>query len=269
MPIIKSFPPFLKAILREQLRKIRRNSSDRALSKQLRLLLHRHLFEGENLSQHYGDQPLDDVGLQSVTKTFILERIRFIEECLSREVILAGKFADVGDSSGIFLKALGKPGVSVNISLPPLLNIQRKGIQTVQANIEFLPLLDGSVDHVLCFEVIEHAPNPILALRELRRVCSTNVFVSIPHVTKTRVYPAAYDSTRPQGELHIFEPSHEDFTHLLSHTGLKLKSWHVVRVLIPEGGYEKLAFGLWSCFFNRDIFYGVLRKFSVYHLCKA
>ena len=263
------FDGLLKLDVRSRLAQIRERSSERILLRKLRTSRYAQIFDQEDLSRHYGDQALDDPGLQNVTQTFILERLQFIEDCLGREEIAASKFMDVGDSSGIFLRAFGKNRVSVNISEAALRNIRGKNLEVIKGNIESLPLRDRSVDYVLCFEVIEHTPNPILALQELERVSSKSVFVSLPHVSKTTIYPYGYDSTRPPWECHIFEASHRDFLSLLSHTGLELQSWKIVEVLTPRGLYEKMAFGLWKWFFSRDLFYGVLKRFAVYHLTKG
>jgi SAM-dependent methyltransferase len=258
----------LKINVRAKLADIRYQSSARVLARELEASRYAYVFDDEDLSQHYGDQLLDDPRLQNITKTFILERIDFIEECLGREEIAQASFADMGDSSGIFLKALGKHGVSFNISQAALQNIQRKNILAIKGDLEHLPFRDGSVDHVLCFEVLEHMPNPILALRELERVCSKTAFISIPHVTRTRIYPFGYDQTRPHWELHVFEFSDVDFLHVISHTGFKLKSRKVVEVLTPSGLYERLAFYLWGWLTDSDLFYGVFKRFAVYQLAK-
>ena len=263
------FDGLLRVDVRSRLAQIRKRSGERILLRKLRNSRYAQIFDQEDLSRHYGDQALDDPGLQNITKTFILERLQFIEDCLGREEIAGSRFVDVGDSSGIFLRAFGKKRVSVNISEAALRNIRQKNLEVIKGNIECLPLRDRSVDHVLCFEIIEHTRNPILALRELERVSSKSVFVSLPHVSKTTIYPHAYDPARPPWECHIFEVCHRDFLSLLSHTGLELRSSKIVEVLAPRGLYERMAFGLWKWFFSRDLFYGVLRRFTVYHLTKA
>lgn len=49
------------------------------------------------------------------------------------------------------------------------------------ASILALPFADAQFDLVLCTEVLEHLPDPILALRELRRVTRAYVLLSVPH----------------------------------------------------------------------------------------
>jgi ubiquinone/menaquinone biosynthesis C-methylase UbiE len=48
------------------------------------------------------------------------------------------------------------------------------------ADIGWLPFPDDSFDLVLAIEVLEHVPDPALALRELRRVARRDVVLSVP-----------------------------------------------------------------------------------------
>lgn len=48
------------------------------------------------------------------------------------------------------------------------------------ADLTALPFEDGSFDLVLCLEVLEHIPEPSLALAELARVCRGDIVVSVP-----------------------------------------------------------------------------------------
>ena len=81
------FDRLLKINVRAKLADIRYRSSARVLARELESSRYAYVFDDEDLSQHYGDQPLDDPGLQNITKTFILERIDFIEQCLGKEEI--------------------------------------------------------------------------------------------------------------------------------------------------------------------------------------
>ncbi len=50
----------------------------------------------------------------------------------------------------------------------------------VQGSVTALPFADSSFDLVLCLEVLEHLENPAAAVRELVRVSSRDVVVSVP-----------------------------------------------------------------------------------------
>lgn len=44
-----------------------------------------------------------------------------------------------------------------------------------------LPFSDGQFETVTCFEVLEHVPDPIATLREIRRVSNRNIIITVPN----------------------------------------------------------------------------------------
>ena len=50
----------------------------------------------------------------------------------------------------------------------------------VQGSVETLPFPDGTYDLVMAIEVMEHVPDPDLAIREIARVSSGDVILSVP-----------------------------------------------------------------------------------------
>jgi ubiquinone/menaquinone biosynthesis C-methylase UbiE len=55
------------------------------------------------------------------------------------------------------------------------------GVQLLVASVYDLPFLDACFDVVGGFEVLEHLEDPERALREIRRVASGHVVLSVPH----------------------------------------------------------------------------------------
>jgi SAM-dependent methyltransferase len=55
------------------------------------------------------------------------------------------------------------------------------GVDVALASVENLPFADDSFDLVLCLEVIEHLEHPERAVRELARVGSRDIVVSVPY----------------------------------------------------------------------------------------
>lgn len=246
----------------------RRKNAERILNRRMSSFK-KNIFKKEDMSAYYGDQELSDVGLQKVVMSFIIARINFIEKVLTEDEIATGTFVDLGDSSGIFLKAFGKHGVSLNISKEALKNIKAKGIEGIKAGIDRLPFKDNSVDHVLLFETLEHLPNPIAALQEIYRICRKSLFVSIPHVSKTNIREFNYAPTKPIYEHHIFEFDGDDFRKIVSHTGFKIDREETVEVLDNGRGLtELLMFTYWRLRFEKDLLYGCFKRFDIYHLVK-
>ena len=205
----------------------------------------RALVTSEDERYHYGDIDLGEVGLQLVTRSFTIDRIRFIRDVLHGRV--QGPVVDLGDTNGIFLRALGQRGISVNISDSAVRSLRGRGMDTVKADIEYLPFKDGSIEVVFLFETLEHVPNPIKVLCEIGRVCRHSLILSIPFVGKTNIFPSTYSQGRPMHQHHIFEFSSPDFRRILTHTPFEPKEDRIATVLGGAGRIsDRIAIGLWS-----------------------
>jgi SAM-dependent methyltransferase len=214
---------------------------------------------------HYGDVDLEDPALQHIERTFAIDRILFLRQVIPPGT--GGTMADLGDTNGIFLRSLGKDGISINVSGPAVRSLRGRGMQVLRADIEHLPFRDGSLGTVLLFETLEHLPNPIRVLNELARTCSGSLVVSIPSVSATRIRPAGYDPSRPQPQHHIFEFSPADFRTILTHTPFGVRAEAASVVLGGTGGIlDRAIIRLWSRFRERDLFLGCFLRFSIYHL---
>ncbi len=225
----------------------------------------RALVSGEDERYHYGDVDLGQVGLQLVTRSFTIDRIRFIREVLPDGI--HGPVVDLGDTNGIFLRSLGQRGIGVNISDQAARSLRGRGMESVKADIESLPFRDGSIEVVLLFETLEHLPNPIRALQEIGRVCSGSLILSIPFVTRTTIHGAGYDPRRPVAQHHIFEFSVPDFRQILTHTPFETREDRNSTVLGGAGSVtDRIAIALWSVLRERDMFCGCFRRFYLCHL---
>lgn len=222
------------------------------------------LLQAENERFHYGDAIITEKASEYVLTSFTIDRIAFIREnaLLKNNDIIA----DLGDSNGIFLRSCQKDGVSVNISDPAVKSLHGRGMETVMADIEFLPFKDNSIHTIFLFETLEHLPNPITLLDEISRVCSDTLIVSIPFVEKTKIHPYNYDPTRPIYQHHIFEFNRDDFLTIITHTPFILKSEKVATVLDGRLSlFDRLVFFFWDHIVEHDTFCGCFKKF---YLCK-
>lgn len=73
---------------------------------------------------------------------------------------------------------------------PSLVAIAQTKVPNIPLSVESLYKLqrnDGSVDCVVCLEVLEHLDNPSKALKELSRVTRDAIVVSVPHEPIWRV----------------------------------------------------------------------------------
>lgn len=172
---------------------------------------------------------------------------------------------NVGDTSGIFLEALGKKGTSLNINKECVDFIKDKGMNAVLGNAESLGFDDSSFDFVFCFQTLEHCPNPIKVLNELGRVARRKVFLSIPYTNKTEIYNIKFwvdlkktswkEINVRKVDCHIFEFSAADFKNILSYTNLE----HETNFPILYFNNDSLKRRLWNEHFGSYFNFFVLR----------
>ena len=229
----------------------------------------RGVLEAEDLRGHYADIEVTDENILTIQLSFIAARLEFIDECLGAPEASRGTFVDVGDSNGIFLRALGKTGIGLNYTEGCTRNLMARGVTAVRGDAVKLPLARHACDYTLCFETLEHLPAPIDALRELARVSRKGMFISVPHVTRTTVRPAGYRDD-PQPLLHIFELSDDHWRALFTHAGLTVGRASTVPVVGPARGLrEALAFKLWRAAYGSDVYCGTFKRFQLYFLVQS
>ena len=227
----------------------------------------RDLILAEDECHHFGDLIIHDLGLQYVIQSFTIDRINFIRDTIGETLDL--RVADLGDSNGIFIRAIGKDGISVNISDPALTSLRAQGLTVVKADIESLPLKSGSIDTIFLFETLEHVPNPITLIKEIERVVSRSLILSVPYVSETVVHSKNYDPTRPQYQHHIFEFCPDDLKKIVTHSNFKVKDERIATVLDDGRSLrERIIFSIWRRFFERDCYWGCFKQFYMCHLEK-
>jgi SAM-dependent methyltransferase len=165
---------------------------------------------------------------------------------------------DAGAADAVYLRALGKDGIALNVDEAAVDRVRGDGVKAVSGSVHDVPFEDRAFDAVLCLEVIEHLENPIGAMRELARISTGPLVVTIPHMSATRVRPFgdwAGDERLTPAELrarshfhHVFEFSLEDFANVAGHAGWRVTAserlipfepmpkWRLVALEHAEGG---------------------------------
>ena len=237
----------------------------RVLGERLARSRFRAVLEAEDLANHYADIEIGETNV-AIQRSFIAARLQFIDDCLGTTEATRATFIDVGDSSGVFLRAIGKRGIGLNYTEGCTSNLMARGVAAVRGDAVRLPLVDDACDYTLCFETLEHLPNPIEAVRELARVSRKGVFVSVPHVGQTTVHRAGYGPA-PQPLLHIFELSDAHWRALFSHAGVTVGRAVTAPVVGPSLGlHEHVALRLWAALYGPDVYCGTFRQFQLYYL---
>jgi SAM-dependent methyltransferase len=222
----------------------------------------------EDERMHYGDTELVEVASQNVVRSFSIDRIQFIHECIGNEknpIVM-----DLGDSNGIFIRSCKTRGISVNISEQTTKYLKGKGLEVVRADIEHLPFKGDSIDFVFFFQTLEHVKNPVSVLEETGRICKKSLILSIPYVEKTHINRSHLDDGTPYYQHHIFEFNPTDFKNILKLTQFSLKSERSAVVIDSKVSniMDRLVFFFWDTFMDTDTYCSCFKKFYMCHLVK-
>jgi ubiquinone/menaquinone biosynthesis C-methylase UbiE len=110
--------------------------------------------------------------LRGLEAFFHRNRARVVRNLIAKYATNGAPILDAGCGTGLNLRHLpdGSVGVDINPRNVDLLRYRLPSHVIVEGDVEQLPFADASFGTVLCTEVIEHIPDPALALAEFRRV---------------------------------------------------------------------------------------------------
>jgi len=118
-----------------------------------------------------------------------------------------GPLLDIGCSFGYTLEAaqdLGLKPAGVEIDAIAIERCRQMGFQVYSANMNHLPFDDNQFQIVTMKHVLEHTPDPLTALREVRRVLNPGggLFIAVPHLSyhKAIRHPETYHYFRLPGD---------------------------------------------------------------------
>lgn len=127
--------------------------------------------------------------LKNINRALITEALKAYAEGLGQ----GRRLLDVGAGSGHYRPLFARQDyLAIDRGYEQK---DRAGLSVV-ADIGAIPLADGSVDHAICMEVLEHLPDPLPVLREIRRVVRPGgeILVSTPLCLGEHMQP--YDFQR-------------------------------------------------------------------------
>jgi len=110
--------------------------------------------------------------LRGLEAFFHRNRARVVRKLIAKYAVTNGAILDAGCGTGLNLRHLpaGSVGVDINPRNVALLQQRLPNHLVIEGDVEHLQFSDGSFGTILCTEVIEHIPDPALALSEFRRV---------------------------------------------------------------------------------------------------
>lgn len=167
-----------------------------------------------------------------------VHRCRLAFSLLPREA--PATLLDVGCGDGYFceyvrrrLKRSSVCGIDLAAARLTRAMAERPGAQLLAGSAQALPFADGAFDTVTCIEVLEHLADPLLPLRELARVSSRYVVVTVPNGERLSqvVCPNCLTRHHPYGHLSRFDE--QRLVELGAEAGLAVERF--ARYLIPVG----------------------------------
>jgi ubiquinone/menaquinone biosynthesis C-methylase UbiE len=182
------------------------------------------------LKDYYAREALEEDRLYDFTKpySYYFDRkrmeltLRFVKNYVTSNCL----FLDVGCGDGSYLRHIDcKYAVGLDISKSKLLHARRK-MQSqkhdfIEADAEYLPFKNSSLDIVLSTELIEHVVDPISVLKEISRVCKSQAIISTP--TQNSLWRLLLHRLRRRkkyGPTHIREFCQEELVQLLKENKL-------------------------------------------------
>lgn len=143
-------------------------------------------------------------------------RVAAIEEYAGRSML------DVGCGGGAYVLAYAGRKETSGVDLvyyPSWAAAPERFITTPSAH---LPFVDGQFETVTCFEVLEHVPDPMATLLEMRRVSCSNIIITVPNC---ELPP-------------IMEESNLCFYHWTDRTHINFFTLASLQALVSEAGFS-------------------------------
>ncbi len=167
-------------------------------------------------------------------------RVKFTKSLLPRGL---KEILDVGSGNGYLCSKLYTYGttrvVGLDISLTRLADSVKivPGATFIQGSSRTIPFSNNSFDLVTCIEVLEHAINPNIVLRELKRVARKWVIITVPY-NRPPTYvlcPHCLKIFPVDGHINSFTP--ESLGEMAKDAGLivtKIKKYYITDTLLQS-----------------------------------
>lgn len=200
----------------------------------------------------------DTWGLAKNSPTYYQEMVRY--ERILQAVGKSGTVVDFGCGDGYLSGLMASNGLNV-ISVDLALSRLKKSKAAAKhqnfflSNIEFAAIKTGSVDIVVCSEVLEHIPKYENVVKEIYRVlkpgCRAIITVPYKENLKTFVCPHCHKSFHPDGHLHRFDRSNLSETFSMSGFKIRYQKTFRHKLLVQLQYHLKLPYGFFLRILDR------------------
>ncbi len=154
-----------------------------------------------------------------------------------RRVLVAGRLLDVGCADGAFLekaKTAGFEAVGTEISAAAARLARARGLEVREGTLESAAFPDASFDGVSMWHVLEHVPDPVGTLKEIRRILKPGgrLFLAVPNLENAwfkffyRLFRRRPERLFARGmkEWHLFHFTASTLSRALSAAGLEVEA---------------------------------------------
>lgn len=206
--------------------------------------------------------PVDNKEIEHRIRLLVVGETFFIKKEI--EDILGNKkncsYADIGDSDGSVRLLLNKlffgeklKSVGINLQQTAVNKMKALGLEAICADAITLGNQGINYDIISLFETLEHLPDPISFLKNIKPVTGEILVLSVPYIRKSRVNLAYLTEKWPKDRkptiesVHIFELSTKDWEKIFLHTGWKIKNeWKLMA--FPSNKLSRLILQpYWRC----------------------
>ena len=130
------------------------------------------------------------------------DRVLLTAQIVRHAHAMKGKLLDIGAGRSRRYAALFS-AVTEYITL----DASTDGKPDIVGSAEKIPLPDGSVDSILCTQVLEHVPHPVIALQEMFRVMKPegSILLTVPQMNELHEVPRDFFRYTSYGLRTLFE----------------------------------------------------------------
>jgi 2-polyprenyl-3-methyl-5-hydroxy-6-metoxy-1,4-benzoquinol methylase len=186
-------------------------------------------------------------------------------------------YADVGDSDGsiqmllsVFFSKDELSSLGINLQEAAVEKIKNLGFDAICADALKLRDNNTKYDVISVFETLEHLPDPLGFLTEIRPIVNNQLIISVPYIRGSRVGLAYLknnwniDRKATIENQHIFELSTADWEKIFKHTGWTITHQEKLLMYPRKSPYRLVLEPFWRYRSFEGFWFVALEKDSTY-----